>query len=85
MMLSSTLIHVAIDWDGLPPIWRYATIDANGIWAHAERPMLNDDGYYTSEGSMMYLSPAECVLFERGHIEPIEPHAPSKTLPNGRA
>jgi hypothetical protein len=83
-MLSSTLIHIAIDWDSLPPLWRYATMDCNGIWAHAERPMLNDDGYYTSEGATIYLSPTECVLFERGHIEPIEPHAPIQIAHNGR-
>jgi hypothetical protein len=82
-MLSSTLIHVAIDWESLPELWRYATMDANGIWAHAERPSINDDGYYTSEGPTLYLTHSECVLFERGHLEPIEPCPPVPNHPNG--
>jgi hypothetical protein len=59
-------------------------MDCNGIWAHAERPSINDDGYYTSDGATLYLSSAECVLFERGHLEPIEPCAPIQTIPNGQ-
>jgi hypothetical protein len=64
-------------------MWRYATIDSYGIWAHTEKPYLNDDGYYTSEGSTMFMSPSECVLFERDNPEPLEHHLPNALLPEG--
>ena len=69
-MLSSTLIHLAINWDDLDPVYKYVSVDSYGIWAHVEKPTKDEGGYHT-KGSK-YLARGACVLFERGNADAIE-------------
>lgn len=71
-MLSSTLLHVSIDWDELDPRWRYVTFDSDGLWAHAYRPILQTDGTYKSQGECLYLGPTHSILFGRESIYPLD-------------
>ena len=80
-MLSSTLIHVAIDWDELDPVWQYVTMDHHGIWAHELKPVLNTRGSYQSSGAKLHLSKVQHVLFKRGQMDPVNLPVPEITLP----
>ena len=72
-MQSTTLLHVAIDWDNLDQEWKYVTVDNHGITAHEELPHLNADGCYSSYGVSMRMCPVQPILFGRDKEDPLEP------------
>lgn len=75
-MVSSTFLHIAVNWDEMDKVWQYVTMDGDGIYAHQDMPALDEFGHYNSDGDMLYLGPVQLILFSRDAPEPLIIEAP---------